>query len=348
MDKMDRLVALTETKEQRLEKRPPQRKRPGPAKRLLSLVLSAVLFGTVSAGTFYGVNQLLPQDGSNGSAQSGTEKELVATSLASTSYTTARYGMDMSDIAAAALPSVVSITNISVQEVQNFFNRFGPNGTGQTQLEETTSCGSGIIIADDGSYLYIVTNAHVVENATTLSVGFVDNSVYEAQLCGADEEADLAVLKIARSDLSSDTLSQIAVITVGDSDALEVGEQVVAIGIALGYGQSVTTGIVSALGRSLTNESGTTSTYIQTDAAINPGNSGGALLNLDGELIGINTAKLADTDVEGMGYAIPISDVSELIAQLMTQTTELNQTSSTTVPWSDWQIPGWGWNHPTV
>ena len=183
------------------------------------------------------------------------------------------------------------------------------------------------IIANDGTYLYIVTNEHVVEGATTLSVSFVDNSVYEAQLCGADEEADLAVIKVAVEDLSEETLSQIAVIPLGDSNELEVGEQVVAIGNALGYGQSVTTGIVSALNRSLTNEDGTTSTYIQTDAAINPGNSGGALLNMEGELVGINTAKLSDTDVEGMGYAIPISNVTELISQLMTQTADTAQTS---------------------
>ncbi len=194
----------------------------------------------------------------------------------------------------------------------------------------------------------MVTNAHVVEDATTLSVSFVDNSVYEAQLCGTDEEVDLAVIKVAVADLSADTLSQIAVIAVGDSDALEVGEQVVAIGNALGYGQSVTTGIVSALNRSLTNESGTTSTYIQTDAAINPGNSGGALLNLDGELIGINTAKLSDTDVEGMGYAIPISDVVELISQLMTQTTDLSQTSFSTTQSSGITGPVWRGNRPAV
>ena len=326
------------------ERSPARSKRQGTGRRLLSLVLSAALFGGVSAGTFYGVGRLLPEEETAASVSGAAS----ATSLASTSYSTARYGMDVSDIAQAALPSVVSITNISVQEVQNFFNRFGHNGAGQTQLEETTSCGSGIIIADDGEYLYIVTNAHVVEDASTLSVGFVDNSVYEAQLCGADEDADLAVLKIARSSLSADTLAQIAVIAVGDSDALEVGEQVVAIGNALGYGQSVTTGIVSALNRSLTDESGTSSTYIQTDAAINPGNSGGALLNLDGELIGINTAKLSDTDVEGMGYAIPISDVAELVAQLMTQNTELNQTSSSTVQQPTWQMPGWRGMRPAI
>lgn len=316
-----------------------QRKHRNTCKRLMSLALSAVLFGGISAGTFHGVSQLFPQEENLVSAESISSSGAVLTSLASTSYASTRYGMDVSDIAAAALPSVVSITNISVQEVQSFFNRFGPNGAGQTQLEETTSCGSGIIIANDGTDLYIVTNAHVVEDATTLSVSFVDNSVYEAQLCGTDETVDLAVLKIALSDLSSDTLSQIAVIAVGDSDALEVGEQVVAIGNALGYGQSVTTGIVSALNRSLTSESGTTSTYIQTDAAINPGNSGGALLNLDGQLIGINTAKLSDTDVEGMGYAIPISDVAELIAQLMTQTAEMEPTETTSSQQPAWIAP---------
>ena len=245
----------------------------------------------------------------------------------------------------SAVPSVVSITNISVQEVQSYFNRFGPGGWGQTQMEETTSCGSGVIISQDENYLYIVTNQHVVADATTLSVNFVDNAVYEAQLCGSDEEADLAVIKVALSDLSQDTLSQIKVIAVGGSDQLEVGEQVVAIGNALGYGQSVTTGIVSALDRSMTNESGATATYIQTDAAINPGNSGGALLNLDGELIGINSAKLSDTDVEGMGYAIPISDVAQLISQLMTQETQLNQTSTSSAQQPS-AFPGWWGNRP--
>ena len=309
-------------------------------RRLTSLVLSAALFGAVSAGSFYGVGKMLSLESeAEGTLSAGTSGEVVTT-LASTSYAAARYGMDVSDIASAALPSVVAITNISVQEVRSYFNRFGPNGAGQTQLEETTSCGSGVIIANDGTYLYMVTNQHVVANATTLSVSFVDHSVYEAQLCGTDEEADLAVIKVAVADLSSDTLSQIAVISIGDSDELEVGEQVVAIGNALGYGQSVTTGIVSALDCSLTNESGTTASYIQTDAAINPGNSGGALLNLDGELIGINTAKLSDTDVEGMGYAIPISDVAERIAELMTQTTQGSSTSSSAAQQTGWDRPG--------
>ena len=329
------------------QSRRPRRKKRGILWQLASLTLSAALFGSVVAGAFYGVNTILPQGSSSSATTSVETSGAVLTNLASTSYSSTRYGMDVSDIAAAALPSVVAITNISVQQVQSFFDRFGPNGAGQTQLQETTSCGSGIIIASDETWLYMVTNAHVVEDATTLSVSFVDNSVYEAQLCGTNEEVDLAVIKVAVSDLSSDTLSQIAVIAVGDSDALEVGEQVVAIGNALGYGQSVTTGIVSALDRSLTNEGGTTSAYIQTDAAINPGNSGGALLNLDGELVGINTAKLSDTDVEGMGYAIPISDVVELIAELMTQTTELAQTNSSAM-WQSEGNSGWRTNLPAA
>lgn len=296
--------------------------------RVASLLLSGALLGGAAAGSFYGVNQLLP-DSSNGQTVSAQTTSGVLTSLGSTSGTSTRYGMDVSDVAESALPGVVAITNISVQEVRSYFNRFGPNGAGQSQMEETTSCGSGVIFSMDDTYLYIVTNQHVVDGATTLSVSFVDNAVCEAQLCGTDADVDIAVLKVALSNLSADTLSQITVIPIGNSDELDVGEQVVAIGNALGYGQSVTTGIVSALDRALTSENGTTSTYIQTDAAINPGNSGGALLNLDGELIGINTAKLSNTDVEGMGYAIPISDVADLISELMTQTTDLSQTSAT-------------------
>lgn len=182
----------------------PRRKNQGFLRRITALTLSAALFGAVSAGTFYGVSALLPQENSSAAPVSAASTGAVLTSLASTSYSSTRYGMDVSDIAAAALPSVVSITNISVQEVQSFFKRFGPNGAGQTQLQETTNCGSGIIIANDGTWLYMVTNAHVVEDATTLSVSFVDNAVYEAQLCGTDEDADLAVIKVAVSDLSSD------------------------------------------------------------------------------------------------------------------------------------------------
>lgn len=208
------------------------------------------------------------------------------------------------------------MTNISVQEVQNYFGQFGRNGRSQVQLQETTSCGSGVIMYMNDSNLYIVTNYHVVEDATTLSITFVDDQTYEAQLCGYDETMDIALLKVSIDTLSSDTLSQISVVSIGDSSELVVGEQVVAIGNALGYGQSVTTGIISALDRTISTDTGN-ATYIQTDAAINPGNSGGALFNMNGELIGINTAKVSSTGVEGMGYAIPITQVLDLIESLM-------------------------------
>ena len=184
------------------------------------------------------------------------------------------------------------------------------------QLQETTSCGSGVIISASDSALYIVTNYHVAEGATTLSVTFADDQTYETQLCGFDRTMDIALLKVSADILSSDTLSQISVVEIGNSDELAVGEQVVAIGNALGYGQSVTTGIVSALDRTVSTDTGV-STYIQTDAAINPGNSGGALLNMNGELIGINTAKVSSTEVEGIGYAIPVSQILELIESYM-------------------------------
>lgn len=206
---------------------------------------------------------------------------------------------------------------------------------GQAQEVESTSVGSGIIIGKNDTELLIVTNNHVVEGADTLSASFIDNSVYEATIKGTDSDNDLAVIAVPLSSISDDTISQIAVAAVGDSDSLKVGEQVVAIGNALGYGQSVTTGIVSATDRTLSSSDSDdsnalisstvttkeTPTYIQTDAAINPGNSGGALVNMKGEVIGINSAKLASTEVEGMGYAIPITRVSSIIEELMNETT---------------------------
>ncbi|KIR03123.1 Serine protease, DegP/HtrA, do-like protein [Lachnospiraceae bacterium TWA4] len=331
------------------------------AKRLTALMCSAMLFGSVASGTAYTLNNALA---SNVATETTTNQ--VATAIlntATTSSSSSSSNLSVSDIAATGLTSVVSVTNISVQEVQNYFGQFGPNGMGQTQTQESSSCGSGVIIYSDNSNLYIVTNYHVVEDASTLSVTFVNDKTYEATLCGYDSDKDIAVLKVSQSNLSSDTTSAITVATIGDSNELIVGEQVVAIGNALGYGQSVTTGIVSAVNRSITtdndedsssNRSGaingysqygynsynaynnyndynnstndsqsnsqsttsseaTTNTYIQTDAAINPGNSGGALFNMDGQLIGINTAKISTTSVEGMGYSIPISDVLELI-----------------------------------
>ena len=196
---------------------------------------------------------------------------------------------------------------------------------GHSQQIESESVGSGIIIGKNDSELLIVTNYHVIQNADTLSASFIDNSVCEANLKGTDPDNDLAVIAVPLSNISESTMGQIKVATIGDSDALKVGEQVVAIGNALGYGQSVTTGIVSATNRtittSVTENAETVPSYIQTDAAINPGNSGGALVNMRGEVIGINSAKLASTEVEGMGYAIPVSRVSDIIETLMNETT---------------------------
>ena len=221
-------------------------------------------------------------------------------------------------LAQNAMPSIVAITNKSVQEVQDYFSMFS-RGSG-TQEQEVESQGSGIIIGQNDSELLIATNNHVVEDADTLSVCFVDDQAHEATVKGTDADNDLAVIAVKLSDISDDTMSQIKIAEIGDSDQLQVGEQVVAIGNALGYGQSVTTGIVSAVNRQL-EDSDSENGFIQTDAAINPGNSGGALLNANGEVIGINSAKINSSAVEGMGFAIPISDASDVIQNLMNKET---------------------------
>ena len=306
------------------------------AKKIGAITLSAVLFGSVAAGSFQAVNYFSPFSKTTGSSGSTTSNNSSSTSLLKTTAVSGSSNtgsLDVSDITTSAMPSIVAITNKSVQEVQDYFSQFGFGGQGQTQTQETESQGSGIIIGKNDSELLMVTNNHVVEGADTLSVCFIDNQVYEAAIKGTDPENDLAVIAVPLDSISDDTMSQIAVASIGDSDSLKVGEQVVAIGNALGYGQSVTTGIVSAVNRTLSSDSSDTqdsnsssddsssATYIQTDAAINPGNSGGALLNMNGEVIGINSAKLASTEVEGMGYAIPISRVSDIIDDLMNQTT---------------------------
>lgn len=306
------------------------------AKKIGAITLSAVLFGSVAAGSFQAVNYFSPFSKTTGSSGSTASNNSSSTSLLKTTAVSGSSNtgsLDVSDITTSAMPSIVAITNKSVQEVQDYFSQFGFRGQGQAQTQETESQGSGIIIGKNDTELLMVTNNHVVEGADTLSVCFIDNKVYEANVKGTDAENDLAVIAVPLDSISDDTMSQIAVASIGDSDSLKVGEQVVAIGNALGYGQSVTTGIVSAVNRALSNNSSDTqdsnsssddsssATYIQTDAAINPGNSGGALLNMNGEVIGINSAKLASTEVEGMGYAIPISRVSDIIDNLMNQTT---------------------------
>ena len=228
------------------------------------------------------------------------------------------------------MPSVVAITTKSVQEVQNYYSMFGSQYA-PSQEQEVQGSGSGIIIGKTKSELLIATNYHVVDGADTLSVAFADGSAYEATVKGFDENEDLAVVSVATKDVSNDTMDAISVAKIGSSDDLKIGEQVVAIGNALGYGQSVTTGIVSAKNRK-TDSSGQIESsdstdnsssinkgvnLVQTDAAINPGNSGGALLNMDGEVVGINSSKLASTEVEGMGYAIAISDVADSLENMM-------------------------------
>lgn len=285
------------------------RKVPKPVK----LVCAGVAFGLVASVTFqtgnYVGTKVFDTTTTNGKTAK-TAQTVDGAKLTTSSSSTGT--SDVATIAKNAMPSIVSITNMSVQEVQSFF--------GGTQQQESTSVGSGIIIGQTDSELLILTNNHVVEGNEKLTVSFVDNESVEANVKGTDSTKDLAVVAVKISDVKDSTMDEIAVATMGDSSKLEVGEQVVAIGNALGYGQSVTSGIVSATERTLDGYEG--GTLIQTDAAINPGNSGGALLNSNGEVIGINTAKVATDSVEGMGYAIPISDASDTIQNLMNQETK--------------------------
>lgn len=226
--------------------------------------------------------------------------------------------LTVTDVAKKGMASVVAITN-TIRYQQNGYQLFG---SGEGSTAEAAASGSGVIIGITDDEVLIVTNHHVIEDASELSVQFVDGTSADADIKGEDSSADLAVIAVKVSDLSFDTLNQIEAITFADSDEAEVGEQVVAIGNALGYGQSVTTGIISAKDRTLEASDGTTEEgLLQTDAAINPGNSGGALLNMKGQLVGINVAKYSSTDVEGMGYSIPSNKVAEVVSELAEKTT---------------------------
>lgn len=305
-------------------------------KKLGLTVSLAAAFGLVSGGVFTGVVNATgaasgTQSAIESTAEAGTDSANINTLVTGddasvhTSATSASVGsistsgLTVSDVAANSMPALVAITNITVEEVQNYFGGFGLRGGNQTT--ESVSMGTGVIYKDTGDQILIATNAHVVNGATELSVAFVDDSAASAQIVGEDTGNDLAVISVNKSDLSEETLAAITVVTLGSSDELVVGEQVVAIGNALGYGQSVSTGIVSALNRQIqaSSEDGSITQsegLIQTDAAINPGNSGGALLNMQGQLIGINSSKYADTEVEGMGYAIPISYALPILTDL--------------------------------
>ena len=306
-------------------------------KKAASISLCAVLAGGLAAGTYTGVNYLTGYEQSVQAASEDkvellkSEKKSDDSKDDSKDESTAKGSLDVSDIVEAAMPSIVSITTKSVEEVQNYYGMFGQYGAySPSQEQEVQGSGSGIIIGKNDSELLIATNYHVVEGAETLSVGFCDSTACEAKVKGYDSEKDLAVVAVSLDDIDSDTMDAITIATIGNSDDLKVGAQVVAIGNALGYGQSVTTGIVSAKNRQLNSDdtvgdydsgSNSATNLIQTDAAINPGNSGGALLNMNGEVVGINSAKLASTEVEGIGYAIAISDVTDTLESLMNEET---------------------------
>ena len=317
------------------------------AKKGLTLSLCAVLAGGLAAGSFEGVNKLAGWSGATTVEAASNKDETTLTYAKSEKKdadasdsksdtgkdtgSTAKGNLDVSEIASEALPSIVSITTKSVQEVQNYFGMYGMYGYApQQQEQEVEGSGSGIIVGKNDAELLIATNYHVVEGADTLSVAFTDGNAVEASVKGFDEERDLAVVSVSLDDVEDDTMDAISIAKIGSSDDLKVGEQVIAIGNALGYGQSVTTGIVSAKNRRMDSDNNTVTdgsddssdgvNLIQTDAAINPGNSGGALLNMEGEVVGINSAKLASTEVEGMGYAIAISDVTDILQNLMNET----------------------------
>lgn len=292
-------------------------------RRAAGITAAAVLFGTVSGGVMTGVNyagsRLMNMTGIMADVQeqpqAATEAQETApnTMPGSGNTTTVSTVTDVSAIVEKAMPSIVAITDTMTIQQRDFF--------GRTQAYQTQSSGSGIIVGKNDTELLIATNNHVVAGSTDLTVTFSDNKDVSAAIKGTDSATDLAIIAVKLSDIPSDTMSKIQIATMGDSDNAKVGQQVIAIGNALGYGQSVTVGYVSALDRQITDENGIVHTYIQTDAAINPGNSGGALIDLQGNVIGINAAKTASTEVEGMGFAIPITSAREILDGLMTKKT---------------------------
>ena len=283
----------------------------------VGLVASAAVFGLVAGGVMVGVNTVANSYiASNVETKDniviGNQTDIKSDSESTAAPATNLSNMDVSTIVDKAMPSVVAIYG-KAEITQNSF--FG------TQSYEAQSSGSGIIVGKTDTELLVVTNNHVIADTDSLEVEFNDGTKATASVKGGDSDNDVAVVAIKLSDLSEDTLSKISIANIGDSNDIKVGQGVVAIGNALGYGQSVTVGYISALNREVKTEGGTSRNLLQTDAAINPGNSGGALLNMKGEVIGINSAKYSDTDVEGMGYAIPISAVKDLIAELSSKET---------------------------
>ena len=289
-------------------------------KSLALCIVLALVFGVVAGAAFpvtgyIGSKVTTSEASSDQVITDSSEVEKALENAGQTTTTTSGDSVsavyDVSAVAEAAMPSLVSITNMGEQEIQSFFGTY-------TQASE--SSGTGIIVGKNDDELLIATNNHVVEGSEQLNVCFIDNEIVSALVKGTDATNDLAVIAVSLSDIPEDTLNKISIAQLGDSESLKIGEPVIAIGNALGYGQSVTTGVISALDREVTIEN-MTSSLIQTDAAINPGNSGGALLNMQGQVIGINSAKLASSQVEGMGYAIPISTAEPIIDDLMNRKT---------------------------
>lgn len=304
------------------------KKRSGFASKAAGITAAALLFGTIAGGTMVGINMVANSMKQEQYTQVGqtiaqeetealpeTEADTSSSPVSESASASAAVVLDVSDIVEKAMPSIVAINNTMLYQSNSWF--------GRTQTYEVPSSGSGIIVGENDEELLIVTNNHVVEDSEDLSVVFIDSTSVSAAIKGTDSEADLAVIAVSLKDIPEDTLSQISIAKLGDSDALKVGQGVIAIGNALGYGQSVTVGWVSALDREVTTDGTTTRNLLQTDAAINPGNSGGALLNMQGEVIGINAAKYSSTDVEGIGYAIPISKAQDIISSLMTKRTRI-------------------------
>ena len=329
--KEEERMADKQTVEQEIEKDIPVKKvkfkkRNSFAKRAVALVASAAVFGCVAGGTMVGVNKVAQQTGfvSSGKkvalgsnlASTGDVNSATTTATAendSTTTSTLGSTADVSKIVEKAMPSVVAINGTQTVKQQNVF--------GRSQSYQAEYSGSGIIIGENDEELLIVTNNHVIADTDSLSVVFVDNKEVKASVKGGDADNDIAVISVKLSDIPEETRKSITLASIGNSDNVKVGQGVVAIGNALGYGQSVTVGYISALNREVKTDANTSRSLMQTDAAINPGNSGGALLNMNGEVIGINSAKYSSTQVEGMGYAIPISKVQDIITSLSNKPT---------------------------
>ncbi|MBD5522594.1 MAG: PDZ domain-containing protein [Lachnospiraceae bacterium] len=326
-------TAAAKKEKKKKEKKPREKTGSGYFKKALICVSLGLFFGVCAGLGFYAVEtatgmfdnvSTVNTSGNTAGESAGNTKDTNEVVSESVSYdingsdiqktqTVTTVVSDVSDVVDAVMPAVVSISNTYTEKMSYF---------GQVMTSEAEASGSGIIVGKNDTELLIATNYHVIEDADLLKVQFVENSEVEASVKGMDADMDLAVIAVSLDNIKESTLSQIAIATLGDSNALKVGEPAIAIGNSLGYGQSVTTGVVSALNRDMELSDGSTGTFIQTDAAINPGNSGGALLNIKGEVIGINSNKIGGSVIEGMGYAIPISAASPIIAELMLKETK--------------------------